>query len=201
MDRQEILTNLAMEMAEWPEQMSYINGFCEEEWLAERERLIGKPSWDDAPVWANWLAQDHKGHWWWLDSRPFMMITASEWQIISGTIKCIASYGATPAGHDWRHTLEKRPDQCNEYEDDAFDHVQRDIDRRNAKPASKYHREIAPGVYVDVYDVLNAWQVTNPALQHLIKKSLCPGGRGHKTKAEDLDEIIASAKRAKEIES
>ncbi|RKQ97105.1 hypothetical protein C7446_2524 [Kushneria sinocarnis] len=306
MDRQEVLTNLAMKQHEWPEHMTSLRmaglEFCEEEWLAERERLINKPSWcDDAPVWAKWLAQDHEGRWWWLDDRPFMMTTASEWQINSGIIKCIASYGATPAGYEWRHTLEKRPDQCNEYEDDAFDHVQRDIDRRNAererligkpswddapddarilvqhddggwlfgtflsayphhdsggwigegagmwlrgmcpgyvpaghdwtqtlevrpelrnededdafahvqrdidrrnaKLASKYHREIAPGVYVDVYDVLTAWQVTNPALQHLIKKALCPGGRGHKTKAEDLNEIIASAKRAKEIES
>ncbi len=40
---------------------------------------------------------------------------------------------------------------------------------------SKYHREIKPGVFVDVYDVLHAWGVINPALQHLIKKALQPG--------------------------
>jgi len=40
---------------------------------------------------------------------------------------------------------------------------------------SKYHREIKPGVWVDVYDVLNAWVVQNPALQHLVKKALQPG--------------------------
>lgn len=33
---------------------------------------------------------------------------------------------------------------------------------------------------VDVYDVLEAWKTTNPALQHLIKKALQPGERGHK---------------------
>lgn len=37
---------------------------------------------------------------------------------------------------------------------------------------NKYLREIKPGVWVDVYDVLSAWGVTNPALQHLIKKAL-----------------------------
>jgi hypothetical protein len=36
---------------------------------------------------------------------------------------------------------------------------------------SKYTREIKPSVYIDVYDVLKAWNVTNPALQHLIKKA------------------------------
>ena len=65
---------------------------------------------------------------------------------------------------------------------------------------SKYHREIKPGVFVDVYDVLHAWRVTNPALQHLVKKALQPGERGHKTLAEDLNDIIVSAKRAAELE-
>lgn len=65
---------------------------------------------------------------------------------------------------------------------------------------NKYQREIQLGVFVDVYDVLNAWKVTNPALQHLIKKALQPGERGHKTKQEDLQDIIDSAKRAAELE-
>ncbi|AIW03900.1 hypothetical protein CPT_Seurat37 [Escherichia phage Seurat] len=53
---------------------------------------------------------------------------------------------------------------------------------------------------VDVYDVLEAWKTTNPALQHLIKKALQPGERGHKGLVEDLKDIIASAQRALEIE-
>lgn len=65
---------------------------------------------------------------------------------------------------------------------------------------SKYHREIKPGVFVDVYDVLQAWAVSNPALQHLIKKALQPGERGHKDLETDMNDIIASAKRAKELE-
>lgn len=65
---------------------------------------------------------------------------------------------------------------------------------------NKYSREIASGVYVDVYDVLKAWKVTNPALQHLIKKALQAGERGHKDLKEDLLDIIASAKRAYELE-
>lgn len=64
---------------------------------------------------------------------------------------------------------------------------------------SKYHREIKPGVWVDVYDVLNAWGVSNPALSHLVKKALQPGQRGHKDRATDLDDIVKSAIRAKEL--
>lgn len=64
---------------------------------------------------------------------------------------------------------------------------------------NKYTRD-CKGVQVDVYDVLQAFGVTNPALQHLIKKALCVGIRGHKTKQQDLQDIIDSAIRAKELE-
>lgn len=64
---------------------------------------------------------------------------------------------------------------------------------------NKYQREIKPGVFVDVYDVLKAFSVVNPALQHLVKKALAVGQRGHKDAAEDLQDIIDSAIRAKEL--
>lgn len=73
------------------------------------------------------------------------------------------------------------------------------IEARQVAKHSKYHREIKPGVWVDVYDVLHAWCVTNPALQHLIKKALQPGERGHKTREQDMKDIVASALRAGEL--
>lgn len=66
---------------------------------------------------------------------------------------------------------------------------------------NKYQREIKPGVFVDVYDVLKAFSVVNPALQHLVKKALAVGQRGHKDAAEDLQDIIDSAVRAQDLET
>ena len=66
------------------------------------------------------------------------------------------------------------------------------------KPKNKYHRDLK-GVTVDVYDVLKAFEVTDPALQHLIKKALCAGLRGHKNKEQDLQDILDSAMRAVEL--
>jgi len=83
---------------------------------------------------------------------------------------------------------------------DAIGQNGNDGDHYQDPPRSKYHREIKKGVFVDVYDVLHAWKVTNPALAHLIKKALQPGERGHKTKAHDLRDIVESAKRAVELE-
>lgn len=63
---------------------------------------------------------------------------------------------------------------------------------------SKYNRP-CKGITIDVYDVLKAFNVTCPALQHLIKKALAVGQRGHKDANEDLKDILASAKRAIEL--
>lgn len=57
----------------------------------------------------------------------------------------------------------------------------------------------AGSLQVDVYDILDAYPTKNPALDHLIKKALCPGQRGHKDLLTDLDDIIASAQRAKQM--
>lgn len=75
-----------------------------------------------------------------------------------------------------------------------------DIDGVETVKYNKYLCEIKPGVFIDVYDVLMAWNVTNPALQHLIKKALQAGERGHKSREQDLQDIIDSAIRAKELE-
>jgi len=64
---------------------------------------------------------------------------------------------------------------------------------------NKYKREVKPGVFVDVYDVIRAFAVTDPCLQHAIKKLLAAGERGHKNRLEDLEDIVASTKRAIEI--
>lgn len=63
---------------------------------------------------------------------------------------------------------------------------------------NKYIRNLK-GVECDVYDALKAFDVTCPALQHLIKKALCAGLRGHKDKSQDLKDILDSAKRAIEL--
>lgn len=64
----------------------------------------------------------------------------------------------------------------------------------------KYHKEVKSGVFVDVYDILNAFEISNPATAHAIKKLLAPGKRGYKDIMQDLEEAIVSINRAIEIE-
>jgi hypothetical protein len=60
----------------------------------------------------------------------------------------------------------------------------------------KYKREIKPGVFIDVYDVIDCYEVTSGALQHALKKILAAGKRGHKDYEQDLIDILASVERA-----
>ena len=66
---------------------------------------------------------------------------------------------------------------------------------------NKYKREIKPGVWVDVYDVLNAFDPDNrnAADDHAIKKMLLPGKRGVKDAKQDREEAIKSLTRSLEI--
>ncbi|QDP52406.1 MAG: hypothetical protein Unbinned96contig1001_23 [Prokaryotic dsDNA virus sp.] len=50
---------------------------------------------------------------------------------------------------------------------------------------------------IDVYDVLDAFGVENPAVQHAIKKMLAAGNRGYKDYQQDIDEAIQSLEGAK----
>ena len=68
---------------------------------------------------------------------------------------------------------------------------------------SKYNREIigidGTVTIVDVYRVLDAFCVSDPATQHAIKKMLCMGLRGHKDYLTDLNDSIESLQKAKEL--
>ena len=49
--------------------------------------------------------------------------------------------------------------------------------------------------WIDVYDVINGFNITDAATQHAVKKILMCGARGHKDKEQDLMEIISALSR------
>ena len=66
---------------------------------------------------------------------------------------------------------------------------------------NKYEREViglnGETAIIDVYRTLSAFNVTDPALQHAIKKLLCMGLRGHKDTMTDLDDALDSLQKMK----
>jgi hypothetical protein len=62
------------------------------------------------------------------------------------------------------------------------------------KEYSHYYKKV-PYECVDVYRVLELFGVTDPAIQHAVKKLLVAGGRGHKDLEKDVKEAIVSLNR------
>jgi hypothetical protein len=298
MNRDELLTKLAMEHSpeDWGGADTWTYDEHEYGWneyQLRRTELINKPSWDDAPEWAEWLAQDGGGEWCFYPEKPeqsgTMWINDEPKNGIWVDVHCT---GRIPAGQDWRETLEPRPepksdiktcrhcdiefrrpnvdgipdDRCTRCDDEikalwperepakswwtsktctecghttaakvsddnpvcpecvalgpdisdagldvSSGHSGAGPDVSSGQYAkapcgsdmearSKYHREVKPGVWIDVYDVLMAFGVTNPADQHAIKKMLMPGKGGHKGGIQDRREAIQSLHRAIELE-
>lgn len=75
------------------------------QWLARRAELQNKPSWEDAPEWGEWLAQDEDGEWKWLAGLPGKYVDGWTAVKIKGCCKGL-DLG------DWRDTLEKRPEKA-----------------------------------------------------------------------------------------
>ena len=59
-----------------------------------------------------------------------------------------------------------------------------------------YFKPIPAGItHVDVYRVLALFEVTDPCIQHAVKKLLVAGGRGAKDAARDVQEAIDALAR------
>jgi len=81
-------------------------------------------------------------------------------------------------------------------------------DTKKEHTGNKYHREIQSvhpdslgSVVVDVYNVLEAYQVACPAIQHAVKKLLCAGLRGKGSACDDLVEARDAVTRAIELQT
>ena len=53
-----------------------------------------------------------------------------------------------------------------------------------------YYKDVRHLDEVDVYRVLEFFNVTDPCIQHAVKKLLCAGNRGAKDEERDVEEAI-----------
>jgi len=68
----------------------------------------GKPSWDNAPEWANWLAQDANGDWYWYKERPIPDSRDHIWTHKKYGYK--HERALTPYIKEWYNVIERRPE-------------------------------------------------------------------------------------------
>jgi hypothetical protein len=64
------------------------------------------------------------------------------------------------------------------------------------RPHNHYFKDVSHLKTIDVYRVLDLFEVDNPCIQHAVKKLLVAGGRGAKNFERDLREAVDSINRA-----
>ena len=64
-----------------------------------------------------------------------------------------------------------------------------------------YFKDVTHLKTIDVYRVLDLFNVTNPCVQHAVKKLLCSGQRGVKDTRQDVQEAITSLVRCLEMQT
>lgn len=62
---------------------------------------------------------------------------------------------------------------------------------------SHYFKDVSHLKLIDVYRVIELWEVKDPCIQHALKKLLVAGKRGAKDEAKDIQEAIDTLERWK----
>lgn len=65
---------------------------------------------------------------------------------------------------------------------------------------SHYFKNVSHLEWVDAYRVADLFGVTDPCIQHALKKLLVTGNRGHKDVATDVQDVIDTLERWKEMQ-
>ena len=63
-----------------------------------------------------------------------------------------------------------------------------------------YHKSVAHLSSIDIYRVLDLFQVTDHAIGHAVKKLLVAGARGYKDQGRDVQEAIDTLQRWQEMQ-
>ena len=161
---------------------------------------MGIINWEKAPVWADRVIQFDFG-------APLLWSDGCIIQQSGGFERCkidTINYHIVESRFDAWQEGEKRMDNIAQNGNDG--HYERKVVEHDKK--NKYSRKIKTislgnvdhAIYADVYDVLTAFEVVNPAMAHAVKKMLAPGQRGAKGTIQDMREAVESIERAIELE-
>ena len=74
-----------------------------------------------------------------------------------------------------------------------------DTDMNHNPIHNHYYKSVKHLEFIDVYRIIELYNITDPCLQHAIKKLLVAGGRGHKNIEHDVQDVIDSCLRWQEM--
>jgi hypothetical protein len=171
---------------------------------------MNKPDWTVAPEWADRLMKSEDNLYFWCNVEKSLLANSGRYNTLKFGIRhTIGDFELVEMRSDpWTEGEERMaviPQNGNDGE--HYDKVE-NPDLVEYGNNNRYRRKIKTilvdsvdhVIYVDAYDVLAAFNVTNPAMAHAIKKMLAPGQRGAKDTIQDMNEAMQSIKRAIKLE-
>ena len=108
-------------------------------------------------------------------------------------VECEKCGGELEIGLVWDRCL-----KCGHLQDPHFEN-ELAVYRHQNRKHGHYFKDVSQLDFIDVYAVLKLFGVTDPCLQHAIKKLLCAGQRGVKDQEKDINEAKDTLERCLEL--
>ena len=142
----------------------------------------------------NWIAQDKYGAIYKYEDEPLIK-TNSMFIADIGHQKLVqvAIEGLTK--HDWKESLINL--ETHDYK--IMDGILIKMDKEESVKHSHYKKDVRHIDYIDVYRIIELYELHDPCFQHALKKILVPGARGHKDLTKDINDIIDTMQRKLEM--
>lgn len=91
-----------------------------------------------------------------------------------------------------QHKTNRTPEQFDE-------HLRANSCIGQDRKHSHYYKDVSKLDVIDVYRIIDLYDITDPCDQHALKKILCPGERGHKDIIQDTQDVIDTMQRKLEM--
>ena len=143
----------------------------------------------------NWIAQDKDGKIYKYDSRPnesstvFIPKGDEDYESVQWRIEGLTKY-------DWKDSLINL--ETHDYK--IVDGILIKVDKQDKQQKHQhYKKDVRHLDYIDVYRIIDLYELHDPCFQHALKKILVPGARGHKDLTKDINDIIDTMQRKIEM--
>ena len=144
----------------------------------------------------NWIAQDKDGSigkysvlpdlrkkGWYAEENEFTVIEMGFVKEING----------------WKESLINLETHDYEISKGILIRVDKEGNKSQAVKHAHYKKDVKHLDYIDVYRIIDLYELHDPCFQHALKKILVPGARGHKDLTKDINDIIDTMQRKLEM--
>lgn len=146
-----------------------------------------------------WIAQDKGGAIYKYEDEPLTK-TTSMFISETGYQKLVKSQIDGFERRDWKESLINLETHDYKISDGILIKMDKaSINDQQETKHAHYKKDVKHLNYIDVYRIIDLYELHDPCFQHALKKILVPGARGHKDLINDINDIIDTMQRKLEM--